>query len=351
MSDIPLRDLVEDWGGFEKLVAKLHDTGTVEVKHDVTLVGKFGTPRQIDVVVKHREGLYEHLIIVECKYWNQNVSRLHVDALITAVEDLNASRGVIFSAKGFQEGAIAAAKHSGVDLYKVREPKDSEWGLPGRIVDFYMQFFQLSVGNMEFHSTAATGIPITPVRLDLILSEGEDLSKTPTVHKDGSQGRTIEELLISAASEGAKEFTKNTFLLCGGADCTRYMLGHVNVEPPAPYLVPQKDIIVVIPKVTFDLAIKIQQSRFTHDRAAGLMFALAVEDCIKGGVFGATRANNDSSTVLSLLSAAEASKTGDVFKNGSVMKVMLKGFFPFEEIANLQPVAVELVRKPLGETE
>jgi hypothetical protein len=106
---LSLHNLVNDWGGFEQFVAKLHETGTVDVQHNVTLIGRSGVPRQIDVLVKHREGLYEHLIIVECKHWKKNVSRLHVDALMTAVNDLNAARGVIFSVKGFQKGAITLA--------------------------------------------------------------------------------------------------------------------------------------------------------------------------------------------------------------------------------------------------
>jgi hypothetical protein len=115
MSLPKLSQLVKDWGGFERLVAKLHDTGTVQVEHDVVLTGKSGAPRQCDVVIRHREGLYEHLIIVECKYWQDNVSRLHVDALATTVKDLKASKGVIMTAKGFQSGAKTLAVHEGLN--------------------------------------------------------------------------------------------------------------------------------------------------------------------------------------------------------------------------------------------
>jgi hypothetical protein len=166
---LPLNNLISDWGGFEQLVTKLHDTGSVEVQHNVTLVGKSGAPRQIDVLVKHREGLYEHLIIVECKYWKHHVSRLHVDALITAVNDLNASRGVIFSVNGFQEGAITAAKHATIDLFHVRELTDQEWGLPGRVVDFYLQVIQGSFGNPVLIDTkvmAQQGTEPKPVSLN-----------------------------------------------------------------------------------------------------------------------------------------------------------------------------------------
>lgn len=55
-------------GGFEKSIAQLHRTGTVTVEHNAVLIGRWGASRQIDVVVRHKIGLYEHLIVVECKY-------------------------------------------------------------------------------------------------------------------------------------------------------------------------------------------------------------------------------------------------------------------------------------------
>jgi hypothetical protein len=351
MNDIPLRSLVEDWGGFEKLVAKLHETGTVQVEHNITLIGKSGASRQIDVLVKHREGLYEHLIIIECKYWKENVSRLHVDALVTAVHDLNASRGVIFSAKGFQEGAITASKHTGIELYKVRELTDIEWGLPGRVIDFFIQFIQRSIGNVQFHGTSVSGIPRTPIHLNIAISENYSGSKTPTIKRDGSSSRTLEELIISASGKALDEFTKKSFLFCDGADCTRYVSCPVNYEPPEPILVPWENIIITIPKITFDLGIKYEQSRIVHDRAKQLMFALAVENCVRDGITIASRKSDETHTVLATTSSNEPVNKEDVMKNGSILQMRMKGFFPFEEMANLQPVHLDEVLKPRSETK
>ncbi len=63
-----LCEIFTDWDGFEQFVARLHRTGSVTVEHNVTLTGRSGASRQIDVLVRHKEGLYEHLIVVECKY-------------------------------------------------------------------------------------------------------------------------------------------------------------------------------------------------------------------------------------------------------------------------------------------
>src|ERR1700730_16684498 len=101
MAGASLSDWVSDWGVFERLVAQLHETGSVTVEHNVTLTGRSGATRQIDVLVRHREGLYEHLIVVECKYRNAPIERLHVDALATTIKEVGASRGVLFSTEGF----------------------------------------------------------------------------------------------------------------------------------------------------------------------------------------------------------------------------------------------------------
>jgi predicted helicase len=154
-----LRRFVADWGGFEKLVAQLNETGSVTAEHNVTLVGRSGAPRQIDVLARHRNGLYEHLVVIECKYWKDGVSRLHVDALVNAVRELNASRGVIFSVAGFESGAITQAQNDGIDLFKIRELTDEEWGLPGRNVDFYITYMQNSFANISFPCLYTLSMP------------------------------------------------------------------------------------------------------------------------------------------------------------------------------------------------
>jgi hypothetical protein len=143
-----ISDLVTDWGGFEKLAEKLHETGEVKVERDVVLTGRSGAPRQIDVLIRHKQGLYEHLVVVECKYWNSAVKRIHVDALATTIREVGASRGVIFTTKGFQSGAITQAAHENIDLFVVRDLTDKEWGSPGRVVDIFLQVIRPSIGNI-----------------------------------------------------------------------------------------------------------------------------------------------------------------------------------------------------------
>jgi hypothetical protein len=54
MTAMNIEHLVKDWGGFETFVAQLHQTGDVTVEHDVTITGRSGAPRQIDVLIRHK---------------------------------------------------------------------------------------------------------------------------------------------------------------------------------------------------------------------------------------------------------------------------------------------------------
>jgi len=349
MTTGPLGGVVEDWGGFEKLVAKLHETGTASVEHDVTLTGQSGAPRQIDVLVRHREGMYEHAILVECKYWQVRVTRLHVDALVTAVRDIRASKGVIFSVEGFESGAVTQAEHAGIELYKVRMLTDAEWGLPGRHIDFYLQYFQRSLGNFAFPEVRSTSPLDGPMRLSLHLSDGPEATSNPTVNQDGSPGPALEEIIARASSRALDRFVaENEFILCSGADCTRYMQQTVNFEPPTPILVPWQGSIVIFPRIVFDLGFKIAQTRFQHDRAQNLIFALAIEDCIKNAVHTASRRRDEEHTKIVSTTEPANRSSGAALQNGSVLRVIMRGFFPFEEMSGMQEVSFDCCRKPLS---
>jgi hypothetical protein len=201
-----ISDLVKDWGGFEKLIAEFHETGEVTVEHNAILIGKSGAPRQIDVLIRHKQGLYDHLVIAECKYWNSPVERLHIDALTTAIQDVGASRGVLFSTKGFQSGAITQAKQSNIDLFTVRDLTAEEWGLPGRVIDFFLQVIQRSIGNPVLHTPLVIGVGVPssePISINLEFDEKGPVSTTPLLLPDGTIGKKSLELHFVESAEKA----------------------------------------------------------------------------------------------------------------------------------------------------
>ncbi len=344
-----ISELVKDWGGFEKLIAELHETGEVTVEHNVVLVGKSGAPRQIDVLIRHKQGLYTHLVIAECKYWNSPVERLHIDALATAIQDLGASRGVIFSTKGFQPGAITQARQSNIDLFTVRDLTAEEWGLPGRLIDFYLHVIQTSIGNPCFERPIVVGAPTNePIVLNMEFNENGPVSSTKLLLPDGTIGKKpLEQHLVDGAEIALAQMMENSFIINGGEECTRYFNIIVPLVSTSPFSILLGPRVLVSPKITFDLGLKISQSRITHDRAQQYRFALALENCVNGVVSAASRARENKVTTLAEIVPKPRSDEA-ILENGSVLRVFVKGYFPFSEMNGLQPAPFEPTKKPLA---
>jgi hypothetical protein len=339
MTERALSDLVSDWGGFEQLVARLHETGNVLVEHNVTLPGKSGAPRQIDVLVRHTEGLYEHLIVVECKYRNAPIERLHVDALATTIREVGASRGVIFSTHGFQSGAITQAQHDNISLFLLREPTDEEWGLPGRHVDIWLQIVTCSIGHLQMPGSLAVNPPPgTSLNLNIHMGDPASTSSTP-IKAEGKPDKTLEELLKRMALSSAREAYKPVRMSFDGKfDGDARHLINVNFEPKEPTLLFVDGMTLIAPRITFKLGIKITQSRLQIDRGASYAFVLAVENCISNVITTASRLRGDTRTHL-----AEAVEHGEpkepVFESGSIITVWIDPLEPFSGFDNVPPAS------------
>ncbi|MGA7385982.1 MAG: hypothetical protein WBW81_15210 [Methylocella sp.] len=104
--------------------------------------------------------------------------------------------------------------------------------------------------------------------------------------------------------------------------------------------------ILIIPKISFDVAIKIIQSRITVDRAKQYKFALALENYVTGTISAASRSlDPDALTTLAELGRKEPNPTNEVpFVNGSLLRVRVEGFFPFEETKGLSPIPMPAMR-------
>jgi hypothetical protein len=98
--------------------------------------------------------------------------------------------------------------------------------------------------------------------------------------------------------------------------------------------------------MSFDLGVKIQQSRITVDRAQRYRFALAFENFITGAVSSASRPIDATLTTLAELEIEEPPPGEQALVNGTLMRVVMKAFFPFEEIASCTPIPIDEVRRP-----
>ncbi|HEY3744810.1 MAG TPA: restriction endonuclease [Gemmatimonadaceae bacterium] len=113
--DKSLSGLIEDWGGFEKLVADIHSSGTdVRVERGVELPAKEGGTYKIDVVIRSRQGMHNILTVVECKWWNERVSRDQITHLKHVGEQVGANKAVCFTSIGFRPGRVVADRDRSV---------------------------------------------------------------------------------------------------------------------------------------------------------------------------------------------------------------------------------------------
>jgi hypothetical protein len=329
--------LVRDWGGFEELIADLNRTGKVTVQKNVVLTGKSGAPRQIDVLITHTEGLYSHKILVECKYWNSNIKRTHIDAMVTAIEDLSASKGVFFTTKGYQSGALTMARSKPIDMFIVRERTNEEWGLPGKVIDFFIQYISRSIGNFRFPDSQAFILDpdlkdLTGGNLKIRLGTPDTTSVTSTFKADGSYGKSLEAIIDDAALQALDIYFAKPFTINGGEECTRYMKGYVEVPFEPPLMVQQQGYVLKLPKMKFDLGIKIEQTRFIHDRSSAFYYALIVKNCVNEVVYSACRRKGEEVAILKELPPKNSQPSEDLLINGGVLRVVLEDWFDFSEM-------------------
>jgi restriction system protein len=103
------------WKDYQEKVASFFRSLGLDTSTDVTVRG-VRTTHDIDVLVKSHHVGFEITWLVECKYWNSRVSKLHVLALREIVADIGADRGILLSESGFQSGAIEAANLTNVQV-------------------------------------------------------------------------------------------------------------------------------------------------------------------------------------------------------------------------------------------
>ena len=112
------------WKKFEKIIADIHvlNAEGAKVEFNDRIEGKTTRQkRQIDVSLRFHHGYYQYLVIIECKDLKGKVPIKEIEAFRTKMEDVRAHKGIMVSSKGFQKGAIEAAKGFNIDLFTLRE--------------------------------------------------------------------------------------------------------------------------------------------------------------------------------------------------------------------------------------
>ncbi|GAA1256427.1 hypothetical protein GCM10009677_03220 [Sphaerisporangium rubeum] len=131
------------WDDYQEKVASFFRSIGLEATVKVTLQG-VRTSHEIDVVVRSSHVGFDLMWLVECKYWQRRVSKLHVLGLREIVSDTGADRGIIMSESGFQSGAADAAHLTNVQLTSLADLSVSASGAVGmaqlRMINERMDF-------------------------------------------------------------------------------------------------------------------------------------------------------------------------------------------------------------------
>jgi restriction system protein len=75
----------------------------------------------IDVTARFSALEVDFLVLVECKYYKENIKRDTVLELHSKIQSTGAQKGILFSTSGFQSGAIEFAKAHGIALIQVSD--------------------------------------------------------------------------------------------------------------------------------------------------------------------------------------------------------------------------------------
>jgi restriction system protein len=120
--------MADSWQEYQEEVATFFRSLGLEATTNLTVQG-VRTTHDIDVFVKSHYVGFVVVWIIECKYWERRVTKLHVLALREIVTDVGADRGILLSEAGFQSGAVEAATLTNVhvnSLANLRETANAE---------------------------------------------------------------------------------------------------------------------------------------------------------------------------------------------------------------------------------
>ncbi|MGW6336091.1 restriction endonuclease [Nocardia rhamnosiphila] len=105
----------DGWRDLETTVAAILAECDMAVQRGV----RIQLPRghvDVDVLAEETAQDIKQTIVCECKDWSSNVPQEKVHAFRTVMNETGANRGYIITRKGFQQGAIAAAVSTNVEL-------------------------------------------------------------------------------------------------------------------------------------------------------------------------------------------------------------------------------------------
>ena len=109
-----------------KQLLKAEVVKTIDVQHNVKLVGKSRQEHQIDVYWEYEITGVRHKVAIECKNYNKEVPIGKVRDFWGVLFDLDDVSGIMVTKVGFQKGAKKFADYYGIGLKELRVPRPGE---------------------------------------------------------------------------------------------------------------------------------------------------------------------------------------------------------------------------------
>lgn len=91
----------------------------IQVYHKKKFTSLTCNTYEIDLSYSYSSFDINYLTLVECKYWDSYVTREKIGYFKAIMDDLKCQKGIVFTTKGFQSGAITFAKTHGIGLIKI----------------------------------------------------------------------------------------------------------------------------------------------------------------------------------------------------------------------------------------
>ncbi|MEZ8081902.1 restriction endonuclease [Enterovibrio norvegicus] len=322
-----------DWKNFELFVKDLYSAeGDVLVEHDVTEIGKSGASRQIDVKVTQKTSFHTYTTIIECKYWKKAVERTTVDIVAASIEDLNASKGVIFTTKGYQQGAETYAKSKNIDIFVVRDLLNEDWGKHGRNIQLYLNIVGGKMSKAYFPNAQAMLIveeQPDDMNLEINLSQENLDDKAFLLYsaKNGDTGPNLTKIL----SEVHNTITHNINLIVGQKneflDHKLLVKSDVNVSFSGFEFrqLRNKFAAVNLSEMAINFVTQISRGELNIDRAESLDYALVVQNYVTDQAHYVSKKSESGEILVSAYKnePPPPDVSNDEFVNGSTMNCFL----------------------------
>ncbi|MGM3305305.1 restriction endonuclease [Anabaena sp. WFMT] len=138
-------------------ILKKEGVNTVEVEHNINLIGRSGVEHQIDILWRFKQAGIEHKVLIECKNYASAISLEKVRNFFAVMHDIGNCVGLMVTKSGYQSGTVQFAKFYGIELKLLNKPNDNDW--KGRIKDIE------TIPTMKF----IVNTPEQPIKLELYI--------------------------------------------------------------------------------------------------------------------------------------------------------------------------------------